>query len=118
MERFNSIWLVDFEFNSDAGERPVPVCMVAREVRSGRLIRLFQDELRQRTTAPYSVDAGVLFVAYYVPAELGCHLALGWALPSRILDLCVEFKRKTSGLSVPNGKGLLGALAYPFGGIV
>ena len=41
MERFNSIWLVDFEFKSDAGERPVPVCMVAREVRSGRLIRLF-----------------------------------------------------------------------------
>lgn len=112
MERFVEIWLVDFEYQSDTGERPVPVCMVAREVRSGRLIRLFQDELRQRTTAPYPVDASVLFVAYYAPAELGCHLALGWPLPARVLDLCVEFKRKTSGLKPTHGKGLLGALAY------
>ena len=112
MERFNSIWLVDFEFKSDAGERPVPVCMVAREVRSGRLIRLFQDELRQWTTAPYPVAANALFVAYYAPAELGCHLALNWPMPVRILDLCVEFKCKTSGLETPCGKGLLGALAY------
>jgi hypothetical protein len=51
-------------------------------------------------------------VAYYASAELGCHLALGWPMPQRILDLCAEFKCLTSGLVVPCGKDLLGAQAY------
>jgi hypothetical protein len=33
-------------------------------------------------------------------------------MPSRIVDLFVEFRNLTSGLSVPCGSGLLGALAY------
>jgi hypothetical protein len=53
-----------------------------------------------------------LFTVYYASAELSCHLALGWPMPCRILDLFVEFRRHTSGLSVPCGSGLLGALAY------
>src|SRR5262249_25375326 len=48
---------------------------------------------------------------YYASAELGCHLALGWPLPVRVLDLHAEFRRLTSGLTVPCGHGLLGALA-------
>jgi DNA polymerase I len=51
-------------------------------------------------------------VAYYASAELGCHLALGWPMPCRILDLCAEFRRATSGLPVPCGRGLLGALTF------
>ena len=74
---FKSIWLVDFEYQSVAGERPVPHCMVAREFRSGQLLRLWADELQQLDAAPYPVDASALFVAYYSPAEFGCHLALG-----------------------------------------
>jgi DNA polymerase family A len=51
-----------------------------------------------------------LFVAYYALAEVGCHLALNWPVPARILDLCAEFKCQTSGLAVPCGRDLLGAL--------
>src|SRR5262249_18727375 len=51
-------------------------------------------------------------VAYYASAEIGCYLALGWPVPRHVLDLCVEFKRLTSGLTVSCGKNLLGALAY------
>jgi hypothetical protein len=51
-------------------------------------------------------------VAYLASAELGCHLVLGWPLPVRVLDLYVEFRNWTNGLSLPHGAGLLGALAW------
>jgi DNA polymerase family A len=105
---YREIWLADFEFETGAGERPVPVCLCARELRSGRELRLFQNELG--STPPYSIGAGSLFVAYYASAEFGCHLALGWPLPERILDLFTEFRCGTNGLDLPAGRGLVGAL--------
>jgi DNA polymerase I len=47
-DRYREIWLVDFEFCAPPGERPEPVCLVAREFRSGRVIRLWEHELRRR----------------------------------------------------------------------
>ena len=44
---FRQVWAVDFEFEASPGERPVPVCLVARELRSGELLRIWQDELRR-----------------------------------------------------------------------
>jgi len=108
---FEAVWLVDFEFNAQPGDRPSPVCMVAREHRSGRLLRLWADELRELPHPPFSTGPDTLFVAYYASAELGCFQALGWPMPERVLDLYCEFKCLTSGLKVPCGYGLLGALA-------
>jgi hypothetical protein len=104
--------LVDFEFSAPPGERPDPVCLVAREFRSGRTLRLWQDDLRGRREPPYPTGPDVLFVAYLASAELGCHVALGWPLPARILDLFAEFRNRTNGPSLPHGAGLLGALAW------
>jgi hypothetical protein len=73
---------------------------------------LWQEDLRGRREAPYPTGRDVLFVAYYASAELGCHLALGWSLPERVLDLYVEFRNRTNGLSPPHGSGLLGALIW------
>jgi len=42
----------------------------------------------------------------------GCYLAKDWPLPAHILDLSAEFRNITNGRLVPEGKGLLGALAY------
>ena len=109
---FREIWAVDFEFQQPSGERPVPVCMVGRELRSGRLLRLWSDELQQRTAPPFSTAPDSLFVAYYASAELGCLLALDWRMPTRILDLFAEFKCRTCGLTTPNGAGLLGAMSF------
>ncbi|MGB9388746.1 MAG: DNA polymerase [Xanthobacteraceae bacterium] len=51
-------------------------------------------------------------VAYYASAEISCHLALGWPVPERVLDLFPEFRNATNGIPTGNGAGLLGALAY------
>jgi len=111
LDTFNQIWLVDFEFSQPEGERPLPICLVAREFRRGQLFRLFGDELCL-DGPPFSVGSDALFVAYYASAEIGCFFALGWPPPTRVLDLYAEFRCHTSGLPVSCGHGLLGALAY------
>lgn len=87
LDSFREIWLCDFEFRQPDGERPQPVCMVAREWRAGRTLRLWQDEMAELRTAPFAVGADSLLVAYYASAELGSFLALDWPMPARILDL-------------------------------
>ena len=93
---FQSVCALDFEFVSEPGAEPVPVCLVARELRTGRLIRLWQDELGPEP--PFPIDDDTLFVAYFASAELGCFLELGWPVPTRILDLYTEFRNATNGI--------------------
>jgi DNA polymerase I len=107
---FKEIWAVDFEFGSEPGENPAPVCLVAWELKSGRKIRHWRDQFG--ATSPYPTDPNVLFVAYYASAEISCHLALGWPVPQRVLDLFTEFRNHTNGTSTVSGAGLLGALAH------
>ena len=66
---FRQVWAADFEFTAASGERPRPICLVAHELGSGRTIRLWEAELRERATAPYPTDPDVLFVAYYASAD-------------------------------------------------
>jgi hypothetical protein len=108
---YAEVWAVDFEFTAPPGGRPVPLCLVARELRSGRRVRLWLAD-GAPPVPPYPTGPDTLFVAYYASAELGCHLALDWPLPGRVLDLYAEFRCLNSGLAVPAGNGLLGALAY------
>jgi len=107
---FDEIWLLDFEFIAQPGERPDVVCLCARELRSGRTIRLWRDQLGK--LPPYRTDNRVLFISFVANAECSCHLALGWPLPARILDLSPIFRNLTNGLSTPEGKGLIGLLRY------
>lgn len=104
------MWAVDFEFKIRDGDRPDPVCLVAWELNSRRKLKLWRHEFG--AVPPYDISANSLFVAYYASAEVGCHLALGWPKPARILDLFTEFRCATNGLPTPAGSGLIGALAY------
>ncbi len=88
---FREVWCADFEFHAPPGERPAPLCVVARELRSGRLVRVWLGD-DPPAAPPYPTGPDALFVAYYASAELGCHLALGWPLPARVLDLYAEFR--------------------------
>ena len=110
LSHFREIWLVDFEFrpiDGQEGSLPDVVCLVAHELRAGKTIKLRRHEMGD--LPPYPTDESVLFVAYYASAEIGCHLALGWSVPVRILDLYVEHRNQTNGLR--RGGGLVDALA-------
>jgi DNA polymerase I len=99
-----------FEDAARSAERPRPVCMVAKDLRSGHVWRRWRDEFGSRPPFPIGPDA--LFVAYYASAELGCFRALSWPKPTNILDLFTEFRDRTNGLPTPAGAGLIGALTY------
>ncbi|MEL0067578.1 MAG: DNA polymerase I, partial [Gammaproteobacteria bacterium] len=109
---YKSIWLVDFEFIAKEGNIPEVVCLVAHDLVSGMIIRSWQDELYRLSKPPYDISNDSLFIAYYASAEFGCHLSLGWGLPVNVIDLFVEFRNKTNGISLPCGAGLIGALSY------
>src|SRR5262245_33196940 len=110
LDAFREVVVVDFEFTATPGNRPIPVCLVAHELRSGRRFRLWQNQLGP--TPPYATGPDVLFVAYYASAELGCYRVLGWPMPERILDPFTEFRNRTNGLPTPAGAALLGALTF------
>ena len=74
---YRQIWCCDFEYSGADGDIPTPACMVAREARSGRTFRIWQDELVGLTAPPFDTGPNALFVAYYASAEVGCFLALG-----------------------------------------
>jgi hypothetical protein len=108
-DAWREVWAADFEFVAAPGERPEVVCLVACELKSGRTVRLWRDQFG--AAPPYDIGPDCLFVAFYASAELGCHLALDWPMPARILDLYVEFRNQTNGLPTIAGRGLIGALA-------
>lgn len=114
LDKYREIWFLDFEFTAIDGGRPHPVCMVAKEMRSKRLLRLWEDELSLYKSSPIPTDSGVLHVAFFSTAEWSCYLALGWELPFRIIDLYTEFRMEVNGLPEQKGqsRGLLSAMAY------
>jgi DNA polymerase I len=108
---YKEIWCADFEWRPKPGNNPEPIlCVVAWELLSGRKVRLWHDELGP--LPPYPTDADTLFIAFYASAEIGCHLALNWPVPERILDLFTEFRNRTNGNEPRPGSSLLAALTY------
>lgn len=108
---FREIVVLDTEFHTSqvTGNRPIPVCLCAMELRSGRKYRIWlqSDPCIQNPLPP---DA--LYVAYSASAEWGCYLALGWELPKYICDLYFEFRCLTNGRLKSVGDSLIDALAY------
>jgi len=110
LDKFAQVWCVDFEYGAPPGERPEIRCMVAAEYYTGKIVRLWIDDLEKLSAPPFPVDESSLFVAYYAGAEFSCLLQLGWGMPARVLDLFTEFRNHTNGRG---GKaGLIDALQY------
>jgi DNA polymerase family A len=121
---FEQVWVVDTEFypgpglanGGRDGDASTPLCLVALETRSDRIVRLWQDELGR--VPPYRLDAGALIVGYTISAEFGSHIALGWPKPACALDPYIEFRHHTNDGRIKSGdreKGfysLDGALRY------
>jgi DNA polymerase-1 len=97
---FAEAWCVDFEYRAAPGEHPFVVCMVGRELHSGREIRLWRGELLAMHRPPFDLDRAVV-VAFYASAEVSCFLELGWPLPRNLIDLYIEHRVQTNGLPRP-----------------
>jgi DNA polymerase I len=121
---FREIWVVDSEYYPGAGKANggrdgdaiTPLCVVAHEMRSGRVVRLWQDELGP--FPPYRLDADALIISYFGTAEFGFHIAQGWGKPVCALDAYVEFRHFVNDGRIKSGDrekgfyGLDGALRY------
>jgi DNA polymerase-1 len=121
---FRAIWVCDTEYypgpglanGGRDGDPITPLCLAAIELRSGRVVQSWQDQLGP--FPPYRLDADSLFVAYLLTAEFGFHLAQGWGRPARAIDAYVEFRHLTNDARVKSGdrpKGfysLIGASRY------
>ena len=82
---YHEVWSLDFEFRCPPGECPEPLCVVGRELFSGRLHSAWL--AGTRPAPPWSSGPDTLAVSYYGSAEMTCYLALGWPFPARLLDL-------------------------------
>lgn len=112
LNQFLEIWALDFEYGQIPGNVPEVRCMVAKELRSGRTLRLWADQLSKLDAPPFGLGPDTLFIAYFASAEMNCFLALDWPLPYCVLDLYVEFRNMTNGRPNIAGNGLLGALIH------
>ena len=82
LDAFREVWCVDTEYHpidGVEGNAQDVVCLVAREIRTGRVIRQWRGEFGSEP--PYPIDEGSLIVAYNAAAELESHIALGWQQP-------------------------------------
>jgi DNA polymerase-1 len=121
---FREIWAVDTEFypgpglanGGVEGDPLTPLCLCAYEMRSGRWVRLWQDELGP--FPPYRLDDEALIFGHMLSAEFGFHIAEGWGEPARALDTYIEFRHYTNDGTIKSGDrdkgfyGIGGALQY------
>jgi DNA polymerase family A len=121
---FRESWVVDTEYypgpgkanGGRDGDAITPLCLVAYEMRSGRTVRLWQDELGP--FPPYRLDADALVMGYMISAEYEFHIACGWGKPAYALDPYVEFRHFVNDGSIKAGDrdkgffGIGGALRY------
>lgn len=108
---FPSIWIVVFAAKTLPGERTSPVALAATNAATGMLVEVGMPKLLTVRRPPYPTGPQALLVTIDAPIVVGCHLALGWRLPERILDLTVEHRCSTNGEINAIG-GLSGALVH------
>jgi hypothetical protein len=121
---YDEIWCTDTEYypgpglanGGRDGDPITPLCLTAIELRSGRTVQIWQDELGP--FPPYRLDRNVLFVSYMLTAEFGFHRALGWGQPACAIDAYIEFRHVTNDARVKSGDrsrgfySLVGAVRY------
>jgi hypothetical protein len=121
---FREIWAVDAEYYPGAGlangatlgDAVTPLCLVALEMRSGRLVRLWQNQLGW--FPPYRLDNEALIISYNLAAEFGFHIAQHWGEPACAIDAYLEFRHLVNDGAIKSGdreKGfhsIDGALRY------
>lgn len=108
---FSSIWIVVFAASTVPGERASPVALAAKDVETGLIVEIGVPRLLKVRRPPYPTGPQALLVTINADIAVGCHLALGWRIPERVLDLTVEHRCIVNGKDNAVG-GLSGALIH------
>jgi DNA polymerase-1 len=104
-DRFREIWGWDFEFRPDGNHRPVPVTMFAKEIRSGREVRMRLADLMSAARLPFGNEADTLVEGYSAVAELSCCEATGLPMPHNVLCTYAETSALINGLEIDGMAG-------------
>ncbi len=109
---FTSISIVVCRVVRESGDRPSPLYVATLDADTGADFQVGVPKLHRHRQPPYPTGPQALLVTIHAE-DLAClHLALGWRMPERIIDLIVEFRNLTNGRSVPCGATLAGALIW------
>lgn len=99
--------VLDFEFREVAPGRVVVVCVVAYDLSTDRVFKVWL-EGEHPSSPPFPCGSDTILVAHAVaPAEARCWLALGWPSPGGWIDTYVEERVRTAGERPEEGFGLL-----------
>lgn len=110
---FSSIWFVICGVLLRPGESLTPVYVAAATAeKPNQCWQVALPELLDCANPPYPTGPDCLLVTISANELVGCHLALGWPLPERILDLTIEFRNAINGRRPPCGVDLVGALVW------
>jgi DNA polymerase-1 len=99
-DRFREVWGWDREFRPDENHRPVPVTTFAKEIRSGREVRMRLADLLATTRLPFGNEPDTLVESYSAVAELSCCIATGHPMPCNVLCTFAETSALINGLEI------------------
>ncbi len=109
---FNSIYVVLCGVTDNSADPPSPIYVAMLNLNDGSTFQIDVSKLHSHRQPPYPTGAQALLVSIGVEDLLSVHLALGWRMPERLLDLIVEFRNITNGKFVTGGPGLVGSLIW------
>jgi hypothetical protein len=101
----------DFEWKGEAGALPEPLCLTAIESATGRVHRLWQDELLSLRAPPFPIGPEVTCCAYSAASDLVCFKVLNWELPARVFCTYAEQRVRYNGVPSQFDNDLMGACA-------
>ena len=110
---FASIWIVLCNGQMPSGEQVAPLHLTALDTHYPKnILQIDIPSLLKCSQPPYPTGPQCLVVTIDANTLAGCHIALGWPVPDRIIDLIVEFRNVANGRRSPCGSGLVGALLW------
>jgi DNA polymerase I len=99
-DRFREVWGWDTEFRPDANHRPKLVTLFAKEIRSGREVRVRLPDLLSSGRLPFGGAPDTLVESYSAVAELSCCLTAGVTMPHNVLCTFAETSALINGLEI------------------
>ena len=112
LDDFTTIWLVTVAAEIHAGECPAPVALAAVDVRTNDIIEVSTPHLQTIGRPPYPTGPDALVITTDGQSLAALHLALGWLMPQRLIDLPLEHRNAINGLAIDLVGGLAGALLF------